>query len=129
LGVNAFLADRLDRVPELRAMLRLAPPVKRRAIIAQLPERTAARGPARGRIALMQGCVQRVFFGDVNAATVRVLAAEGWEVHAPRLPRCCGSLMMHAGLERRRWGSPGPPSPSTSPSTPWRSTSPGAARG
>ena len=31
----------------------------------------------------MQGCVQRVFFGDVNAATVRVLAAEGWEVHAP----------------------------------------------
>ena len=47
----------------------------------------------------MQGCVQRVFFGDVNAATVRVLAAEGCEVHAPRLPRCCGSLMMHAGLE------------------------------
>ena len=47
----------------------------------------------------MQGCVQRVFFGDVNAATVRVLAAEGFEVHAPRQPRCCGSLMMHAGLE------------------------------
>ena len=47
----------------------------------------------------MQGCVQRVFFGDVNAATVRVLAAEGFEVHAPRKPRCCGSLMMHAGLE------------------------------
>ena len=43
----------------------------------------------RGRIALMQGCVQRVFFGDVNAATVRVLAAEGFEVHAPRSPRCC----------------------------------------
>jgi glycolate oxidase iron-sulfur subunit len=47
----------------------------------------------------MQGCIQRVFFGDVNAATVRVLAAEGWEVHAPREPRCCGSLMMHAGVE------------------------------
>src|SRR3712207_150182 len=47
----------------------------------------------------MQGCVQRVFFGDVNAATVRVLSAEGWEVHAPRLPRCCGSLQMHAGVE------------------------------
>ena len=47
----------------------------------------------------MQGCIQRVFFGDVNAATVRVLAAEGFEVHAPRKPRCCGSLMMHAGLE------------------------------
>jgi glycolate oxidase iron-sulfur subunit len=47
----------------------------------------------------MQGCVQRVFFGDVNAATVRVLAAEGWEVHAPRQPRCCGALQMHTGVE------------------------------
>ena len=47
----------------------------------------------------MQGCVQRVFFGDVNRATVRVLSAEGWEVHAPRRPRCCGSLQMHAGVE------------------------------
>ena len=56
-------------------------------------------GERRGRIALMQGCVQRVFFGDVNAATVRVLAAEGWEVHAPRRPRCCGALQLHAGVE------------------------------
>ena len=47
----------------------------------------------------MQGCVQRVFFGDVNAATVRVLAAEGCEVHAPRQPRCCGALQLHAGVE------------------------------
>ena len=47
----------------------------------------------------MQGCVQRVFFGDVNAATVRVLAAEGWEVHAPRKPRCCGALQLHTGVE------------------------------
>ena len=69
------------------------------AAVRQLPELTPARGESRGRIALMQGCVQRVFFGDVNAATVRVLAAEGFEVHAPRKPRCCGSLMMHAGLE------------------------------
>ena len=78
---------------------RLAPAVKRRAAIARLPEVTLAHGERRGRIALMQGCVQRVFFGDVNGATVRVLAAEGWEVHAPRRPRCCGSLQMHAGVE------------------------------
>ena len=80
-------------------MLQLAPPVKRRAAIAQLPEVTPAQGTRRGRIALMQGCVQRVFFGDVNGATVRVLSAEGWEVHAPRRPRCCGSLQLHAGVE------------------------------
>jgi glycolate oxidase iron-sulfur subunit len=28
-----------------------------------------------------------------------VLAAEGWEVHAPRRPRCCGALMLHTGVE------------------------------
>jgi glycolate oxidase iron-sulfur subunit len=82
----------------------LAPKVPLRAAMRRLPEVTPARGERRGRIALMQGCVQRVFFGDVNAATVRVLAAEGWEVHAPRTPRCCGSLMMHAGLEEEALG-------------------------
>jgi len=99
LGVNDALAKRLGRVPELQAMLKLAPPVTRRAAIQQLAEVTPARGAQRGRIAFMQGCIQRVFFGDVNAATVRVLAAEGFEVHAPRAPRCCGSLQLHAGVE------------------------------
>jgi glycolate oxidase iron-sulfur subunit len=77
----------------------LAPKVKTRAAFRRLPEVTPAVGEKRGRIALMQGCVQRVFFGDVNAATVRVLAAEGWEVHAPRRPRCCGALQLHTGVE------------------------------
>jgi glycolate oxidase iron-sulfur subunit len=77
----------------------LAPAVPLRAALQQLPRVTPARGRMRGRVALMQGCVQRVFFGDVNAATVRVLAAEGWEVHAPRRPRCCGALMLHTGVE------------------------------
>jgi glycolate oxidase iron-sulfur subunit len=40
-----------------------------------------------------------VFFCHVNEATARVLAAEGFEVHAPRLPRCCGALPMHAGVD------------------------------
>ena len=53
----------------------------------------------RGTVAFMQGCIQRVFFGDVNAATLRVLSAEGWEVHSPRSPRCCGALQMHAGVD------------------------------
>jgi glycolate oxidase iron-sulfur subunit len=99
LGVDRALARRLGRAPELQAMLKLAPPVTPRAAVARLPEVTPARGARRGRVALMQGCIQRVFFGDVNAATVRVLSAEGWEVHAPRQPRCCGALQLHAGVE------------------------------
>jgi glycolate oxidase iron-sulfur subunit len=77
----------------------LAPQVPVRAALRRLPEVTPAIGERRGRVALMQGCIQRVFFGDVNAATVRVLAAEGWEVHAPRRPRCCGALQLHTGVE------------------------------
>jgi len=101
LGANEKLAKRLTR-PRLRrlgALLRLSPDVDLKVALSRLPQVTPAQGTKRGRIALMQGCIQRVFFGDVNAATVRVLAAEGWEVHAPREPRCCGSLMMHAGVE------------------------------
>jgi glycolate oxidase iron-sulfur subunit len=45
------------------------------------------------------GCVQRVFFEDVNAATVRVLAAEGCEVVVPQTQGCCGALSFHAGRE------------------------------
>jgi len=104
LGTIPLLARAVAGVPELKAMLTLAPPVSRRAAIARLPERLPARGESRGRVALMQGCIQRVFFGDVNAATVRVLQAEGFEVHAPRAPRCCGSLQMHAGYEQEAIG-------------------------
>ncbi|HZB07816.1 MAG TPA: heterodisulfide reductase-related iron-sulfur binding cluster, partial [Rubrobacter sp.] len=38
------------------------------------------------------------FFSPVNAATVRVLAAEGCEVVAPK-QGCCGALSTHAGRE------------------------------
>ena len=48
-------------------------------------------------VGFLQGCVQRVFFGDVNQATLDVLAAEGFEVHALREPRCCGALQLHSG--------------------------------
>ena len=49
----------------------------------------AARAHARARraprraVGLLTGCVQRVFFHRVNAATVRVLAAEGCDVLVP----------------------------------------------
>jgi glycolate oxidase iron-sulfur subunit len=41
--------------------------------------------------------VQSVVFGDVNSATARVLAAEGFDVHVPRAQQCCGALHAHAG--------------------------------
>ena len=101
-GLASRLARRA-RSPHVRSMLKLAPAVHLSAMFHRLAPVTEAAPDApvkRGRVALMQGCIQRVYFGDVNAATVRVLAAEGWEVHAPSAPRCCGALQLHSGFEQ-----------------------------
>src|SRR5256884_9845288 len=62
-------------------------------------EVTPPAGTKRRRVGLLLGCVQREFFPQVNAATTRVLAAEGCEVVAPREQPCCGALLVHAGEE------------------------------
>jgi glycolate oxidase iron-sulfur subunit len=90
-------AGPLARFPRLQAMEGLLPSVRVRDALTHLPDVTPARGTRRGRVGLLQGCVQRVFFHEVNAATARVLAAEGFEVYAPQLPRCCGALQLHSG--------------------------------
>jgi glycolate oxidase iron-sulfur subunit len=91
--------------PRLRLMLKLTPDVPASAMVRRLPRvLRPRRGAVRGRVALMQGCVQRVWFADVNAATMRVLAAEGWEVHTRVTPRCCGALTMHSGIEDEALG-------------------------
>jgi glycolate oxidase iron-sulfur subunit len=52
------------------------------------------------RVGMLAGCVQQVFFQHVNEATVRVLAAEGYEVVVPPDQSCCGALMVHCGVEQ-----------------------------
>ncbi|SDT12672.1 (Fe-S)-binding protein [Microlunatus soli] len=90
----------LTRLPKkLRAMEALLPPVRISDIAARLPEHTAAIGPTRRRVGMLTGCAQRVFFHDVNQATVRVLAAEGCEVFSPAAQGCCGALSEHVGRD------------------------------
>jgi len=95
------LARRGGPFPRLRAITALTPETPLLGTMRRLPEHTKARGEKRGTVGLLQGCVQRVFFHDVNVATAQVLAAEGFEVRAPRLPRCCGALQMHTGYDSR----------------------------
>jgi glycolate oxidase iron-sulfur subunit len=78
----------------LRPLVELAPPWRPRE---HPPKLTPADGESRGRVGLLLGCVQRVLFDDVNAATARVLAAEGYDVVAPTGQQCCGALHLHAG--------------------------------
>jgi glycolate oxidase iron-sulfur subunit len=65
--------------------------------VAGLPERIPARGERRAVVGMLTGCVQQVFFPDVNAATARVLAAEGCDVIVARGQGCCGALSLHGG--------------------------------
>jgi glycolate oxidase iron-sulfur subunit len=85
------------KVPKVGTLAGLAPEVTVRQALRVLPEVTKAQGERRATVGFLQGCVQRVFFGDVNRATLRVLSAEGFEVHSLRQPRCCGALQLHAG--------------------------------
>jgi glycolate oxidase iron-sulfur subunit len=86
---------------KLRATEALLPSITLRELRAHLPERIPAQGAVRKRVGLLTGCVQRVLFSGVNAATARVLAAEGCEVIIPREQGCCGALMVHCGLEEQ----------------------------
>jgi glycolate oxidase iron-sulfur subunit len=88
----------------LAAMESLLPPVTVREAFATLPVHTAAIGERRGRVALLSGCVQDVFFHRVNEATVRVLSAEGYDVEVPKDQQCCGALELHSGREESALG-------------------------
>ncbi|HEV2239341.1 MAG TPA: heterodisulfide reductase-related iron-sulfur binding cluster [Ktedonobacterales bacterium] len=102
VGLGRLAATPLARrvLPaRLLGMERVMPPVRLGALGARVADHTPAHGTRRLRVGLLTGCVQRVFFGAVNAATLRVLAAEGCEVVAPRTQGCCGALHIHGGRE------------------------------
>lgn len=101
LGLQALVraAGLLRLVPaRFAAMEALLPRVPANPL-RKLPHTTPAQAPQkRGRVGMLTGCVQQVFFQHVNEATARVLAAEGFEIVAPPDQECCGALMMHSGL-------------------------------
>jgi glycolate oxidase iron-sulfur subunit len=100
-GAKALLRSELARkyIPKrLLGMEAVLPPVSIDAIASQPPSFTPAQGKRRGRVGMLAGCVQRVFFDPVNAATIRVLTAEGFDVVIPD-QGCCGALNFHAGRE------------------------------
>ena len=94
---------RLDRAAalvmprRLRDAMELLPRVPAAAGRAALPEFVPAEGERRGRVAFFVGCVMPELFGAVNAATVRVLARNGFDVVIPPQQGCCGALHAHAG--------------------------------
>ena len=91
---SAGLLERMS--PQLAAMQNLAPRLGRPE---RLPDQIHASGTRRATVGLLTGCVQGAFFPGVNAATARVLQAEGCDVVVPRSQGCCGALSVHNGRE------------------------------
>jgi glycolate oxidase iron-sulfur subunit len=93
-------------LPEAAAALTVAPPRPARLAGARrlparrrpaLPARIPASGERRAVVGMLTGCVQDVFFPQVNVATAGVLAAEGCDVIVPPGQGCCGALSLHGG--------------------------------
>jgi glycolate oxidase iron-sulfur subunit len=83
-----------SRLREMEAMLG---PAQGGVLRWAAPQVTPARGPVRYRVGFIEGCIMPQLFGDTNAATVRVLAANGCVVFSPPKQGCCGALQMHTG--------------------------------
>lgn len=79
------------------AMLRHLPAVPTWAERELLPRKTPARGAPIGTALVLEGCVMPELFGRVNHATVRVLAAVGYDVVKAEGHVCCGALHAHNG--------------------------------
>jgi Fe-S oxidoreductase len=95
LGLDRALSRLLPgALRDVQALLPRVPAARDRV---PLPELTPAQGERRGRVAFFTGCVMSELFAPVQQASVRVLAANGFEVLVPRGQGCCGALHAHAG--------------------------------
>ena len=82
----------------LRAMLVLAP----RSLPQAGPRPGTvfpAKGPRRGRVAILQGCAQQVLAPRINQAAIRLLTRHGIEVALVADEVCCGALTHHLGQD------------------------------
>ena len=95
LGLSK-LVESLDLLPpRLRDLEALLPPLS--AVFPDYSQPAPAMGQKRGTVAFLHGCVQDAFLGNVNAATIRVLQRNGYEVHFPASQTCCGAAALHVG--------------------------------
>lgn len=82
-----------------KRLKRLLPRMRIRNAFTSLPRVTEPPPGTtpRGTVALLSGCVQDRWFREVNEATIRVLARNGWRVTVPKGQVCCGALSAHHG--------------------------------
>jgi glycolate oxidase iron-sulfur subunit len=85
------------RLGPLAALLRLTPARAGRRL---KPGVRAAEGGRRGRVALLQGCVEPAISPSIGAAAIRLLTRAGFEVVLAKGEGCCGAIPEHLGQAR-----------------------------
>ncbi len=101
-GQRMGLPGLAERIGLLRALglenaARLAPRLARPFFHREIGQTFPAHGERRARVVLLAGCMQNIFFTNMNRAALRVLQWNGCEVEIPAGQTCCGALHMHAG--------------------------------
>lgn len=69
------------------------------------PQVFPALGERRMRVALMNGCAQKVLDPKINEATIRLLTRHGVEVVVAKGSGCCGALTHHMGMTDESHGT------------------------
>ncbi len=83
----------------LAAMLRLAPTQKAPRSAFPASGIVPPQGRKVARVALLQGCAQRILRPQINDAAIRLLTRLGVEVVLVQGEACCGALTHHLGAE------------------------------
>ncbi len=81
----------------LKGMLGMAPRSMPWPSKVDRPQVFPAEGARRMRVALMNGCAQKVLDPKINEATIRLLTRHGVEVVVAEGAGCCGALTHHMG--------------------------------
>ncbi len=99
--LGAFYAKPFARLMpgRLKGLLAMAPSETRSPSAVDRPQVFKAVGPRRARVALMNGCAQKVLAPEINEATIRLLNRHGVEVVVAKGAGCCGALVHHMGRE------------------------------
>ncbi|MBA2126868.1 glycolate oxidase iron-sulfur subunit [Hyphomicrobium methylovorum] len=90
---------RAMKLPEVAAMIELAPPERPRAGRFRGPGTASPTGVRTGRVLLLAGCAQQALRPEINDATIRLFARGGIDVVVSNGAGCCGALSLHIGRE------------------------------
>ena len=86
-------------LPELAAMVDLAPQERPHSARFKGPGTASPTGVRTGRVILLAGCAQQVIRPEINDATIRLFARGGIDVVVSAGAGCCGALSQHIGRE------------------------------